>query len=143
MPQFVLLLHECPSGVPRGTHFDLMLHVGDVLRTWVLYQLPEAWSALLSGAPAVAIRTDAAGASMAEEIQPHRLDYLTLEGPLSGNRGSVRRLDRGTYDADDVSDRRIRVRLAGERIRGLLEMTRPDADTPYWHVSFLTAAATE
>ena len=135
MLQFVLLLHECPSAVPRATHWDLMLEVGAALRTWVLYELPWAWAEAGEQVPPAGSSGDAVHLT-AEEIQPHRLAYLTLEGPLSGDRGSVQRIDRGPYEPIEVGDRLVRVRLSGERICGLLEMTRPDASLPYWRLSY-------
>ncbi|MDR3183054.1 MAG: hypothetical protein LBT89_09085 [Planctomycetaceae bacterium] len=37
--------------------------------------------------------------TFAELLPPHRKAYLNYEGEVSGNRGSVRRIDAGTYVA--------------------------------------------
>ena len=39
----------------------------------------------------------------AEVLPDHRLAYLDYEGPISGDRGSVTRWDRGTYDVEHQS----------------------------------------
>jgi hypothetical protein len=70
MPQFVLLAHDWPT-----PHLDLMLSAGGVLKTWRLAAWPGA----------------------AEPIADHRLHYLDYEGPVSGGRGTVRRVLAGEY----------------------------------------------
>ena len=124
MPQFVLLYHECISGVPRATHWDLMLQENGVLRTWVLNDL----QAVLAGMPVPV-----------EEIPPHRLDYLEIEGPLTGNRGSVARVDRGMIERMEATDLRIAVQVCGQRIRGTFELTRSSRMSALWQLSFLIA----
>ncbi len=59
-----------------------MLERGDVLLTWQLLRDP----------------TDPANYPIpARRIGDHRKAYLTYEGPLSGNRGTVRRVDEGSF----------------------------------------------
>ena len=76
MPRFVILRHDHP----RGVHFDFMLEAGGVLKTWALPEPPR---------PGVEMECEALG--------DHRLAYLDYEGPISGDRGSVVRWDRGEY----------------------------------------------
>lgn len=95
MPRFVLLLHDCPDGRPRATHCDLMLEVGSALRTWALAQVPHAWSGLDLNDELLA----ASDTVDADRLADHRLTYLEYEGPISGGRGHVRRLDQGSYCA--------------------------------------------
>jgi hypothetical protein len=54
----------------------------------------------------------------AEPLGDHRVHYLDYEGPVSGNRGTVKRWDSGTYDllSDDAD--RLCFRLCGQSIRG-------------------------
>ena len=33
-----------------------------------------------------------------KELEPHRRAYLEYEGEISGNRGTVKRIERGTYE---------------------------------------------
>ena len=124
MPRFVLLYHECPSNVPRPSHWDFMLEQDCALRTWVLSELPLAWR--------TAGESDCVSA---EEIQPHRLDYLDLEGPLTGGRGRVSRIERGTFEVIESSEVHLRVRLSGRRISGMAELRRSDASTTQWRLA--------
>ena len=73
--RFVILKHDSPF-----VHWDFMLQRGDVLATWRLLAVPElkAWLP-------------------AERLADHRTDYLDYEGPVSGNRGTVKRVMAGHY----------------------------------------------
>ena len=105
MPRFVILFHETPSGYERPSHWDLMLEWTTFLRTWALYEQPEP------------------GRSQdAEALDDHRLAYLTFEGAVSGGRGTVVRWDEGTYKLLEENASRIRVELAGCRIRTRVEI---------------------
>jgi len=100
MPRFVLLEH-CWNGV----HWDLMLETGEVLRTWAI------------DAPVVA------GADLpARALAHHRRVYLDYEGDVSGNRGTVRRIDEGVYTAEVWEEGRVRVRLEGAQLVGAVEL---------------------
>jgi hypothetical protein len=102
MPRFVVLEHDWPQ-----PHFDFLLEAGGVLRAWRLLAEPIA------------------GASVpAEPNFDHRLLYLEYEGPLSGNRGSVRRWDGGTFEWIAYGSDRVEVELRGERLLGRAEWTR-------------------
>lgn len=96
MPRFVILEHDHPE-----LHWDLMLEAGDVLQTWRLAQPP----------------VEGVFAIEATRLADHRRIYLDYEGPVSGNRGCVRRWDAGEYSACDDSDSQsLRFRLRGENI---------------------------
>ena len=77
MPRFVVL-HHVGHGPP---HYDLMLEIDgqDRLRTWRLPAWPPA------------------DGDDAEELPPHRRGYLDYEGPISRDRGTVRRVASGTW----------------------------------------------
>jgi hypothetical protein len=108
MPPFVILRHDSP----RGVHFDLMLEVGDVLKTWALPQPPET------------------GVEMAcEALGDHRPAYLDYEGPLSGDRGSVIRWDRGEYTLQHHTEAEWVVHLAGEKFVGEARLCRVTGDS--------------
>lgn len=80
MTQVALLEHATPDG---GVHLDLMFErTSNADRRLVTFRLPRAF-ALTPGTSA-----------HAQRLQDHRAIYLDLEGPISGNRGSVRRLGR-------------------------------------------------
>jgi DNA polymerase Ligase (LigD) len=105
MPRFVILRHEMPLGHDRGTHFDLMLEAEGVLRTWELSEFP---------CPDKVIQADA--------LPDHRLAYLEYEGQVSGNRGSVRRVEEGEYEVLAESAGALLVQLAGKLLHGRLEL---------------------
>src|SRR4051812_41166798 len=100
MPRFVLLYHDCPPEYVRPSHWDLMLESGDMLRTWALAQLPRQWHAARTRTverggecPPLA----AGNVVDARELADHRRDYLEFEGAICGQRGSVIRIEAGTY----------------------------------------------
>src|SRR5262245_29825311 len=82
MPRFVILEHDHPS-----LHWDLMLEAGDVLQTWRLANPPEVGSSPIE----------------AMALGDHRIAYLEYEGPVSRNRGTVRRWDAGVFDEEPDS----------------------------------------
>jgi len=100
MPRFVILEHDHPH-----LHWDLMLEAGNALRTWRLATPPQAGRVL-----------------PVEPIGDHRLAYLDYDGPVSGNRGSVRRWDWGTFEQVQESAHLLGVELHGQRIQGRLEL---------------------
>lgn len=70
---------------PDGAHYDLFLESGSTLATWRLSAPPET------------------GAVDAARIADHRIDYLDYEGPVSGDRGTVRVHARGRYTLDGAT----------------------------------------
>lgn len=106
MPQFVLLEHDHPE-----LHWDFMLERDDVLLTWRLDCIPN----------------DAAEIA-AVSLPDHRAAYLDYEGPVSGDRGSVSRIDRGYYERLEFEDAKVRVRLQGDRLNGTAQLLKIPAD---------------
>lgn len=102
MPQphrFVLLEHRW-----EGVHYDFLLETEGKLRAWRLKEPLRP------------------GTQPAEANFDHRLLYLDYEGPISGDRGEVKRLDRGAYEGA-LSPARAEVTLLGEIWRGKLLLT--------------------
>jgi hypothetical protein len=128
MPRYVLLFHECPPGFERPSHWDLMLEAEDRLRTWSLPQLPRGWEAAQAATalefPACA-PTSLETAVVATRLADHRIDYLHEEGPLSGNRGQVWRIDAGTYEAIAENPQAWTLALTGGLVHG--EVTLQDS----------------
>jgi hypothetical protein len=112
MPRFVLLEHDHPH-----LHWDLMLEADGVLLTWRLAAPPAPGRPL-----------------EAERVFDHRLMYLDYEGPISGGRGQVVRRQSGTFDWLFRETNRVRVRLTGENLRGVLELEQLAA--PAWQGEF-------
>ena len=107
MPRFALLEHSW-----NGLHWDFFLErtEGGPLATWAV------------NSPIVVSQTLPARA-----LDDHRAIYLEYEGDVSGNRGTVRRLDRGNYDVELWTPRHIRVRIQGAQLVGLVELSdEPD-----------------
>lgn len=80
---------------------DLLLERDGVLKAW---RLPPDFD-LTSPVPA-------------DPTFDHRLLYLDYEGPVSGDRGHVRRWDAGELAWESVSDGELVVRLDGTHLRG-------------------------
>jgi len=95
MPRFVVLEHDYPD-----LHWDLMLESGEMLMTWSL--LPQPFGEFRCPA---------------KRLPDHRKRYLDYEGKVSGGRGSVRRVDAGTFDL--LGERRFL--LHGAVFIGVLE----------------------
>jgi hypothetical protein len=114
MPRFVILEHDHPE-----PHWDFMLEVGMVLKTWRLARPPEATGEKV---PALA-------------LGDHRVFYLDYEGPVSGNRGTVKRWDVGTYEIGAAqAGEEMRVLLDGKRVRGVAALA---SDSGGWSFTWL------
>lgn len=79
--RFALLRHETPPGYARPSHWDFLLEREDALATWALLKLPRPGESVA-----------------AERLPDHRVAYLEYEGPVRGDRGSLRRIDSGRYE---------------------------------------------
>jgi hypothetical protein len=106
MPRFVILEHTW-----NGVHWDLMLEVGGHLRTWAI-DAPIA--------PGVDLP--------ARDLADHRLEFLDYEGPVSRNRGSVRRFDQGEYELHAWTPELVRITLKGDQLVGEVELRRVGAE---------------
>lgn len=113
---FVILLHVLPDG---SRHWDLCLDQGQTLATWQLLDDP---SGLASGGKTLPAR----------RIADHRPMYLEYEGPVSGNRGHVTRIDQGSYLLLACEPNRWLIRLAGSILIGTYEIQAADDSTPDW-----------
>jgi hypothetical protein len=91
--------------------------------------LPAAWRALERHSGS--IKFSSSNTIEAERLADHRLAYLDYEGPVTGNRGNVRRIDVGTYRVGNAPTLYV---LAGEIIRGEIEL-RKSADSQ-WQLVF-------
>jgi len=77
--RFVILHHQSPS----GEHWDVMLETATALTTWSIP--PQCLSGSSFSCPAV-------------PLPAHRKHYLDYEGEVTGNRGTVIRVDTGVYE---------------------------------------------
>ena len=99
MPRFVVLAHDWPY-----PHFDFLLEEGSYLLGWRLEKFPQRGEAISAMA-----------------LPDHRPFYLDHEGPLTGERGSVRQIDRGTFEWIERTSVNNRVKLDGEILFGPAE----------------------
>ena len=117
---FVLLRHETSDGV----HWDLMLEAGASLTTWQLAEDPTRGTE--------GRRADSGGIR-ARRLPDHRRAYLEYEGPVSGDRGHVTRVERGTCLLVGDGPQSYVVKLSGERLTGVFEFKVEAADPGLWH----------
>lgn len=116
--RFAVLRHVTPATDARPSHFDLLIENGDTLATWALSQpLSEA------------------GRQTACQLPAHRLLYLDYEGPISNNRGEVRRVAGGKCSLLEQSEHRWRIRFDDESLEGELTLERQSADS--WSACFV------
>jgi DNA polymerase ligase (LigD)-like protein len=119
VPRYVILEHTGSKSYKTGRHWDLMLEADNRLRTWELEAVPSS-SAVARG----------------HLLSDHRLEYLDYEGPVSNNRGNVRRWDAGEYDVLTEEVGELSFQLSGQQLRGQLRLVL-DKDHPgEWLVSF-------
>ncbi len=122
MPRFVVLKHDRDG----RTHWDFLLETKGRLAAWSLPSPPEEQAHLTARA-----------------LADHRKFYLDYEGPISGDRGSVRRWDEGLYETECRSDAEWVVILSGRRLNGRVVLQRaPDdrGDADVWRFSFTERA---
>jgi hypothetical protein len=122
MPRFVVLQHDSA----RAVHWDFLLETGEVLRTWALPQTPETGLELTC-----------------EALSDHRLVYLEYEGPIAGDRGSVSRWDRGTYQVREESPGRLVVDMQGQRLAGRVVLREMPDRPGMWRFCFVGRGAPE
>ncbi|MEN0021405.1 MAG: hypothetical protein AAF747_11040 [Planctomycetota bacterium] len=121
MLRTVLLRHTLTDG---SAHFDWMLDLvgsgDDDTRSLRTFRV-----ALDAGRP------DRDGAFEAELIPDHRRRYLWYEGPISGDRGDVRREAEGTFVL--VRDQAARLRIVVDFGAGPIAwLGEPLGDGPVW-----------
>jgi hypothetical protein len=138
MPRFVLLYHDSPASYERPSHWDVMHETGEVLRTWALEQIPRDWQAAHARTVATYANCLAIAASnevAAHQLGDHRRDYLELEGPLSGGRGTVVRVAAGTYDVELESPDELRIAVRGPQVFARVRLRQDGADHHRWKLS--------
>ena len=83
--RFVVLEHKLPPQLARPSHWDLLLEQppewGGMLLTFEVSNPPAEW-----GSPTAVLK-----------LPDHRPLYLDYEGPISGNRGSIKRVLEGNF----------------------------------------------
>jgi len=99
--RFTISLH-----ISEFTHYDLFMEKAEYLETW---SLNANFLEEFQRGKTVTL----------EEKPPHRNIYLDYEGEISGNRGSLKIFDKGTY----ILKNDIYI-IKGSKIRGNLKILR-------------------
>jgi hypothetical protein len=108
------LLHETFNSVAKSfviqehtrgneVHWDLMLELGDVLRTWRLDKAPGQ------------IGTEPAAATRSFD---HNLRFLTYQGPVNEGLGRVRIADEGKFEVLEESESQMHIDFRGNVLLG-------------------------
>lgn len=137
-----MLYHDYPAENPRSSHCDLMLEADGKLRTWALPELPSGFRVARPGAPSDGrgLRSSAANTIPAEQLPDHRLAYLDYEGPVSGDRGTVTRLDSGEYVSQKESPNQWVLEITGRIIHGQVTLRCIVPDASNWQLTFEAAS---
>lgn len=123
MPRFVILEHDHPF-----LHWDLLFERGEGLKTWRLHDPPEE-----SG-------TEKGETIAAEALPDHRPVYLDYEGPVSGNRGTVKRWTAGEYTLRRETDDCWEADVQSPKLRGRIRLQR-EQTTGRWQFRRLKKTA--
>lgn len=105
--QFVIQQHTTPEGV----HWDLMLEMNGCLWTWRLNVCP----AEIGDKPIPA-----------ERIADHDLRFLTYEGPVQNNTGSVTIIDKGTFTMLEKTSHSLIADFNGKILIGQFSLSQAD-----------------
>ena len=136
--RFVILLHDVAgsaraSGLTRTSsdHFDWMFQAETGLRTWAV-SVTEFDA--ISWRPGTRPMVPSFTRLIAEQLPDHRTAYLEYEGPVSENRGTVKRVEVGDYrlEKSGSNDFVLRLRFEHHRRRAetrWLRIFRDEADT--------------
>ena len=107
--QWVLLSHQVRNlHGERGDHFDFMVSPPGfgLLWTWAIPDNPLS-KPLIS-------QTQPLECSV-ERLPDHRRVYLDYEGPISGDRGEVCQVARGSYEVVSWTDNQVELRIQLDR----------------------------
>ena len=117
MNRFVLLRHDVPPDFGRASHFDLMLEYDSELLTWAIDEIPLADRML-----------------EAVQLPIHRLKYLDYEGAVSDNRGTVQRVDGGTFRFVKRTCNSIEILIDGKTLHGSILLARTSGEI--WRLAY-------
>ncbi len=120
--RFAVLRHTLPNEELRSSHWDLLLEQpsvrSDRLITFEVPVPPEEWGT----------------ATIARQLSDHRNIYLDYEGPVSGNRGTVKRVLDGSiqWQSNSQDSMVLAIQFASspsfatsnEHFRGLLKLRK-------------------
>ena len=103
MPRLVVHEHTRAGRV----HYDLMLESPQMLWTWRFEGFPGS-----------------ASEQSCQRIQDHDARFLTYEGSLSPGNGSVRIVERGTFDLLSARENEVHFTARGQKVSGACRLLR-------------------
>lgn len=123
--RFAILAHR----INESVHWDLLLELPerDGLAAWRIHRPPEQWPHT---------HQDPAAPDSwltVEELAPHRKVYLTYEGPVSGNRGTVEQVDGGRLTIHRYAEQSVTVTIEGTRFHYQLTLRSNPLEKGRWH----------
>ncbi len=94
----------------KQLHYDLRLEMDGVLKSWAVPKEPP-----LSSVKRLAI-----------QVEDHPIQYASFEGviPEGYGAGSVEIWDRGSFELLSRDKNKIKVRIAGEKLKGVYVLVR-------------------
>jgi len=110
-----------------------MLEAEGRLQTWALSEVPIGWNGLAVDRKLVGMSNTVP----AERLADHRLDYLNYEGPLSGDRGSVLRLESGSYCVGAIP---ALFNVRGQVLHGEIEIISASHGESHWELTYRPAS---
>jgi hypothetical protein len=119
--RFVILVHRGHGPL----HYDLLLEQGDALATWQFETNPA--EALAEKLPC-------------RRLPDHRRIYLDYQGPISGERGQVQRVESGLWQPLCITDARWEFELSSEEFSGRFVLQAHDDADEAWQWQRLTPA---
>ena len=122
-PQFAILQHW----QNHYTHWDLLLELParELLATFRVDQPPHTWATV--------------GALPVQALPDHRRIYLDYQGPISGDRGTVTRCDRGTIRVLQYTATHIGVEITGMLLQGHLDLHAGKPNANLWRLHWSPA----
>jgi hypothetical protein len=115
---FVILEHTGTVSYKPGVHWDLLCEEGEDLRAWEFSEPITVPRQKIIALPA------------------HRRMYLDYQGPISGDRGTVRQVAEGTFELLQDSPVQWTIRLHGIALQGELRLSRQTLEQLSWDAVF-------
>lgn len=111
MPRFVIQEHHA-----RHLHYDFRLEMEGVLKSWAVPKgVPEKKTIK----------------RLAIQVEDHDLDYIDFEGIIPEGQygaGTVKIWDRGMYELESETDKRMVFTLNGKRLKGTYSLVHLKGD---------------
>jgi len=111
MPRYVVLHHQLSEGQRLRRESQTLDEVSESHFDWMFENDEALWTWATASHPPLEQLTRLSAA----KLDDHRKAYLTREGPVSGDRGSVTRVEEGDFDIVRCDAERYVFALRGPR----------------------------